>query len=319
MEENGIIVFGLSSADALTEEICRYLKVERGKIKISHFADGEIIVEPEEKVRGKHVFVICSTCNPVNDNLMEMLIAVDAIRRASSAEITCVIPYFGYARQERKSKPRQPITARLVADMIESAGVDRVVCIDLHAIAIQGFFRIPSDNMTAVALFGQYFRAKHIEGDLVVVSPDHGGATRARQLAEYVKAPIAIVDKRRVRPNEAEALALIGDCDGKTAIIVDDLIDTGGSLCGAAKMLKEKGAKEVYCCCTHGVLSNNAVERINNSDIKELILTNTIPMTEERKSPKIKVLSIGYMLARTIEAIYNKSSVSDIYAMFNED
>ena len=319
MDKEGIIVFGLSSAEALTNEICNFLKIERGKIKLSHFADGEIICEPEETVRGKHVFIICSTCYPVNDNLMEMLITIDACKRASAKEVTCVIPYFGYARQERKSKPRQPITARLVADMIQVAGANRVVCIDLHAIAIQGFFSIPSDNLSAVALFGQYFRAKHLEGDIVAVSPDHGGATRARQFAEYVNAPVAIVDKRRVRPNEAEALALIGDVDGKIAILVDDLIDTGGSLVGAAKMLEEKGAKEVYFCCTHGVLSQNAIEKIRQSNVKEVVLTNTIPLTEDKKDPKIKVLSIGYMIAKTIEAIYTYAPVSEIYAMFNEE
>ncbi len=318
MVNNNIIVFGLSSAGAITDEICGYLKVNRGKVKISKFADGEIIVEPEETVRGKHVFLICSTCNPVNDNVMEMLIAIDACRRASAKEITCVIPYFGYARQERKSKPRQPITARLVADLIETAGADRVVCIDLHATQIQGFFKIPSDNLSAVALFGQYFRAKHIDGDIVIVSPDHGGATRARQLAEYVNAPVAIIDKRRVRPNEAEAMGLIGDVDGKIAIIVDDLVDTGGSLVGAARMLEEKGAKEVYFCCTHAVLSHNAVEKIHNSGIKEVVITNTIPLPEEKKDPKIKVLSIAYMLAKTIEAISDYKPVSDIYAMFND-
>ena len=318
MVNNNIIVFGLSSATAIADEICGYLKCERGRVKISKFADGEIIVEPEETVRGKHVFLVCSTCNPVNDNVMEMLIAIDACRRASSKEITCVIPYFGYARQERKSKPRQPITARLVADLIETAGADRVVCIDLHATQIQGFFKIPSDNLSAVALFGQYFRAKHIEGDIVIVSPDHGGATRARQLAEYVNAPVAIIDKRRVRPNEAEAMGLIGDVDGRTAIIVDDLVDTGGSLVGAAKMLQNNGAKEVYFCCTHAVLSNNAVEKIHNSNIKEVIITNTIPLPEEKKDPKIKVLSIAYMLAKTIEAISDYKPVSEIYAMFND-
>lgn len=317
--ENKIIVFGLSASDALTDEICDYLKAERGKCKISHFADGEVIVEPEETVRGRHVFLIQSTCGPVNDNIVELLVAIDACRRASANEITCVIPYFGYARQERKSKPRQPISARLVADLIETAGADRVVAMDLHTSAIQGFFKIPSDNLSAVALFGHYFRGKNFEDDIVVVSPDHGGATRARKLAEAIgECGVAIIDKRRVRPNEAEALNLIGDVKDKICIIVDDLCDTAGSLVGGAKMLEEKGAKEIYYCCTHGVFSGPAIERIHNSNIKEVVITNTIPLVESKKDPKIRVLSVAYMLAKTIESIHDFAPVSQIYDMFND-
>lgn len=319
MEKNPIIVLAMSSSVALADEICGYLGIQRGKCKTSHFADGEILVEPEESVRGKHVFLVQSTCTPVSNNVMELLIAIDACRRASAAEITCVIPYFGYARQDRKTKPRQPITARLIADLLEASGADRVVTIDLHATQIQGFFKIPNDDLSAVALFGQYFRAKHIEHDIVVVSPDHGGATRARKLSESLNhAPVAIIDKRRLRPNEAEAINIIGDVKDKAAIIIDDMIDTGGSMMGSIKMLYEKGAKEVYCCCTHGILSGNAVENIRNSPLKEIVLTNTIELKEEKKDPKIKVLSIAYMLAKTINAIQNYEPVSEIYEMFND-
>jgi len=314
-----IIVFALSSSIKLAEEICEYMKISLGKCKINHFADGEILIEPEESVRGKHVFLIQSTCNPVSNNVMELLIALDACRRASAAEITCVIPYFGYARQDRKSRPRQPITARLMADLLEVSGADRVVTIDLHAPQIQGFFKIPNDDLSAVSLFGQYFRAKHIDGEIVVVSPDHGGASRARKLAECMPSTtVAIIDKRRMKPNVAESINLIGDVNNKTAVIIDDIIDTGGSLLSGVKMLYEKGAKEVYCCCTHGVLSRNAIENIKDSPIKEIVLTNTIALPPEKCDPKIKQLSIAYMLAKTIEAIQRETPVSDIYEMFND-
>ena len=314
-----IIVFALSSSIKLAEEICEYMKISLGKCKINHFADGEILIEPEESVRGKHVFLIQSTCNPVSNNVMELLIALDACRRASAAEITCVIPYFGYARQDRKSRPRQPITARLMADLLEVSGADRVVTIDLHAPQIQGFFKIPNDDLSAVSLFGQYFRAKHIDGEIVVVSPDHGGASRARKLAECMPSTtVAIIDKRRMKPNVAESINLIGDVNNKTAVIIDDIIDTGGSLLSGIKMLYEKGAKEVYCCCTHGVLSRNAIENIKDSPIKEIVLTNTIALPPEKCDPKIKQLSIAYMLAKTIEAIQRETPVSDIYEMFND-
>ncbi|MDD2592324.1 MAG: ribose-phosphate pyrophosphokinase [Erysipelotrichaceae bacterium] len=314
-----IIVFALSSSTELADEICSYLNINRGKCKINNFADGEILVEPEESVRGKHVFLVQSTCYPVSNNVMELLIALDACRRASAAAITCVIPYFGYARQDRKSRARQPITARLIADLLEVAGADRVVTIDLHAPQIQGFFKIPNDDLSAVSLFGQYFRAKHLEGEIVVVSPDHGGATRARKLAECLpNSTVAIIDKRRMRANVAESINLIGDVENKIAIVIDDIIDTGGSLLGGLKMIHEKGAKEVYCCCTHGVLSKNAIENIHAAPIKEMLLTNTIALPPEKKDPKIKVLSIAYMLAKTIEAIHKETPVSNIYDMFND-
>lgn len=316
-----IIVFALSSSVELADEICTTLGIQRGEISVKHFADGEIIVEPMESVRGKHVFLVQSTCSPVSETLMEVLVALDACKRASADQITVVMPYFGYARQDRKARARQPITAKLVADLIQVAGASRVITLDLHAPQIQGFFNIPTDDLTAVSMIGQYFRNKKFENDLVVVSPDHGGATRARRLADTLpNSTIAIIDKRRTQPNVAEALNLIGDVEGKTAIIIDDIIDTGGSLLGGVDMLYAKGAKEVYCACSHGVLSGNAVERIHNSRIKELVITNSIPLAQDKKSePKIKQISIGYMLARTIQAIQQHTPVSEMYKMFNEN
>ena len=318
---DNIVVFSLTSSKNLTAEIVKYLGIEEGKIDVKHFADGEILIEPGQSVRGKHVFIIQSTCNPVNENLMEVLIALDAVRRASAKEVTCVIPYFGHARQDRKAKPRQPITSRLVADLLQAAGADRVICMDLHATQIQGFFKIPTDNMTAMDMLGQYFRNKNLK-DVVVVSPDHGGATRARTLADSIhNAPIAIVDKRRTQPNVAEAMNLVGDVEGKDCIIVDDLVDTGGSLIGCIKILKDHGARDIYCAATHGVFSHNALERIANSEIKEFVVTNTIELTEEQMKavPNLKVLSVGFMLAKTIEAISTNNPISNVYNLFHEN
>lgn len=315
-----VTIFSLTSSKELTAEICKYLGREEGKIDVRHFADGEILIEPGESVRGKHVFIVQSTCKPVNENLMEILIALDACKRASCAEVTCVIPYYGYARQDRKAKARQPITARLTADLLEAAGADRVVSIDLHATQIQGFFKIPTDNLTAVQMIGQYFRKKNLS-EVIVVSPDHGGATRARQLAESLNdVPIAIVDKRRQVANQAEAMNLVGDVDGKNCIIVDDLVDTGGSLLGCISMLKSHGAKDVYCACTHGVFSNDALKRVASSGVKEFVVTNTIPRTqaEIEATSNLKMLSVGFLLAKTIEAISRNKPISDVYNMFNE-
>lgn len=314
------IVFALSSSIDLTDEICGYLGLARGKVSVKHFADGEIIVEPEESVRGKHVFIVQSTCYPVSETYMEVLIALDSLKRASAGEVTVVMPYFGYARQDRKSRARQPITAKLMADLLQVAGADRIVTLDLHAPQIQGFFNVPIDDLTAVSMIGQYFRAKQFEEEVVIVSPDHGGATRARRLADTMPGTtIAIIDKRRTKPNVAEAINLIGDVQGRICIIVDDIIDTGGSILGGVKMLYDKGAKEVYCACSHGILSGSALERIKDSPIKELVITNSIPLTEEkRKEPKIRQISIGYMLAKTIEAIHNHTPVSELYNIFND-
>lgn len=315
-----IVVFALTSSIALADEICVHLGIKRGEISVRYFQDGEIIVEPLESVRGKHVFLVQSTCSPVSETLMEVLIALDACKRASADKVTVVMPYYGYARQDRKARARQPITAKLVADLIQAAGADRVVTLDLHAPQIQGFFNIPTDDLTAVSMLGQYFRTKKFKDEIVVVSPDHGGATRARNLADTLPgSTIAIIDKRRTKPNVAEAMNLIGDVNGKIAIIIDDIVDTGGSLLGGVDMLYRHGAKEVYCACSHGILSGNAVERVHNSAIKELVVTNSIPLNEEKRAePKIRQISIGYMLAKTIQAIQLHTPVSEMYNMFND-
>ena len=318
---DNIIVFSLTSSKKLTAQICDILGIEEGKIAVNHFADGEILVEPQESVRGRHVFIIQSTCGPVNDHLMEVLICLDDVKRASCKEVTCVIPYYGYARQDRKARARQPITSRLVADLLQAAGADRVVSVDLHAPQIQGYFKIPSDNLTAVDMMGQYFRQKKLK-DVVIVSPDHGGATRARNMANCIEnSTIAIVDKRRNQPNVAEALNLIGDVNGKDCIIVDDLVDTGGSLMGCIKMLKDHGANDIYCAATHGVFSNNAIERIKESEIKEFVITNTIERSTEElaDADNIKVLSVALLLAKSIEAIATSKPVSNVYGLFHAD
>lgn len=318
---DNIIVFSLSSSEELADQICEHLHLQRGRIRVDHFADGEILVEPDESVRGKNVYLVQSTSYPVSENYMEVLIALDAFKRASANEVTVVSPYYGYARQDRKARARQPITAKLMADLLQAAGADRVVTLDLHAPQIQGFFDIPIDDLTATSLFGQYYRQKHFQDDIVVVSPDHGGATRARKLSDVIpNSTIAIIDKRRTQPNVAESVNLIGDVKDKIAIIVDDIVDTGGSLMGGVQMLYDKGAKEVYCACSHGILSRDACERIENSPIKELVITNSIQLTDDKKNcTKIKQLSIAYMLAKTIEAIQHHNPVSDIWKIFNED
>ena len=314
-----ILVFALTSSIDLAQEIVGYLGIPLGNCSVKHFEDGEIIVEPGESVRGKHVFIIQSTCRPVSESLMEILICLDSCKRASVGEVTVVMPYYGYARQDRKARARQPITSRLVADLLQVAGANRVVTIDLHAPQIQGFFNIPIDDLSAVSLIGQYFRHKNLN-DIVVVSPDHGGATRARKLSDCLDgSAIAIIDKRRSAPNVSEPLHLIGDVKGKTAIIVDDIIDTGGSLMGCVKMLDDNGAKEIYCACTHGVFSSDALEKINKSALKEFVITNSIPLKNKRKKEKIVVLSVGFMLAKVIEAITNNQPVSNVYDLFNKE
>lgn len=314
------IVFALTASIDLTEEICAYLGLPRGKIAVRHFADGEIIVEPEESVRGKNVFLIQSTSNPVSERYMEILVALDAFKRASAGEVTVVMPYYGYARQDRKARARQPITAKLMADLLQVAGADRVVTLDLHAPQIQGFFDVPIDDLTAVAMIAQYFRAKRFKEEVVVVSPDHGGATRARKLSDSIpSSTLAIIDKRRTKPNVSESINVIGDVDGKICIVIDDIIDTGGSMIGGVELLYEKGAKEVYCAVSHGVFSGNAIENIHNSRVKEVVITNSITLPpEKRTEEKIKQISIGFMLAKTIEAIYNHKPVSDLYNLFND-
>lgn len=315
------IVFALSSSKELANEIVEFLGLPLGKISVNHFADGEILVEPEETVRGRSVYIVQSTCAPVTERLMEVLVAIDACKRASAGEINIVMPYFGYARQDRKAKARQPITAKLVANLLEAAGADRVITVDLHASQIQGFFDVPIDDLTAIPMLGQYFKSKRFNPDeVVVVSPDHGGTTRARRLADKLNAPIAIIDKRRPRPNVCEAMNIIGDVEGKVCIVVDDMCDTAGSLVAGCKILAQHGAKEIYAAVTHGIFSKTAVELIEDSPIKEMIITNTIPLSEEKKakSTKVRQLSVAYMLAKTIEAIQGHNPVSDVYDLFND-
>ncbi len=318
---NETVIFSLSSSVKLAEEICSLLQLPQGKITVHHFADGEILVEPLETVRGRNVYIIQSTNAPVTERLMEVLVCCDACKRASAKEINVVIPYFGYARQDRKAKPRQPITAKLVADLIQAAGANRCITVDLHASQIQGFFDIPIDDLTAIPMLGQYIKTlKFNSEDIVVVSPDHGGTVRARNLAFILDAPIAIIDKRRPRPNVVEAQNVIGDVKDKVCIVVDDICDTAGSLVAGCEILKKHGAKEIYAAVTHGVFSKTAIELIEESPINQFIVTNTIELSDEKlsKSTKIKQLSVAYMLAKTIEAIQEHTPVSHVYDLFSK-
>ena len=314
--KNKITVFALSSSLKLAQDICENLGCELGKSKVHHFADGEILVEIDESVRGKDVFIVQSTSNPVTENLMEILVLADALKRASAKEITAVMPYFGYARQDRKAKPRQPITSKLVADLLTTAGVNRVVTVDLHAAQIQGFFNIPVDEMQALPLICNYFKNKNLE-NICVVSPDHGGATRARKLSEALDCPIAIIDKRRPKPNVAEVMGIIGDVTGKNCILVDDMIDTAGTICAGANVLKEKGAKDVYIACTHGVLSGPAPQRLQDCAAKEVVITDTIAIPEDKKFDKLVQVTVADLLAHTIENIENDLPVSDVFIQYN--
>jgi ribose-phosphate pyrophosphokinase len=310
--EKRLRLFSGSANPALVEEIAKYMGLAVGEAFVGRFNNGEIQVTIDESVRGTDVFVIQPTSNPVNDNLMELLIMVDAFRRASARHITAVIPYYGYARQDRKTRGREPISAKLVANLLTTAGVTRVVTMDLHAGQIQGFFDIPVDHLPGVPILAEYFAAKKLE-DLVVVSPDLGGVTRARALADRLHAPIAIIEKRRPMPGVAEVMNLIGAVEGKTTVIIDDIVDTAGSLTEGAKALKRFGAKQVYACCTHAVLSDPAVQRIEASEIAELVVTNTIPVPAEKLTPKIKILSVAPLLAEAIIRIFGELSVSKLF------
>jgi ribose-phosphate pyrophosphokinase len=306
-------LFGGTSNPVLTEQICNYLGIEPGKITAKTFSDGETQIEIHENIRGKDVFVLQSTCTPVNDNLMQLLIIMDALRRASARRVTAVIPYYGYARQDRKVKPRVPISAKLVADLITTAGADRVVSIDLHAGQIQGYFNIPVDNLFATPLLLKYIRS-NFDDSVVIVSPDAGGVERARAFAKRLSASLAIIDKRRDAPNIAEAMNIIGDVKGKTAIILDDMVDTAGTLTQGATALKDRDAASIYACCTHPVLSGPAVERLEESPIDHLVVTNTIPLSEKAKScSKIEVLSVAELLGETIKRIHSSDSVSSLF------
>ena len=314
--KNKITVFSLSSSKKLAQDIASILGTKVGDCKVHHFADGEILCEIGESVRGKDVFIVQSTSNPVTENLMEILVLTDALKRASAREITAVIPYFGYARQDRKAKPRQPITSKLVADLLTTAGVNRVVTVDLHAAQIQGFFDIPVDEMQALPLLIKYFRKKKVQ-DLCVVSPDHGGATRARKMSEAFDCPIAIIDKRRPKPNVAEVMGIIGNVEGKNCILIDDMIDTAGTITAGVDMLKQKGAKDVYIACTHGVLSGPAIERLSTCAAKEFVITNTIEIPQEKKFDKLVSVSVAGLLAHTIENIENDLPVSDVFSQYD--
>lgn len=310
----GIKIFTGNSNPELAKEIAQYLGVPMGNAEVGTFSDGEICVNIYETVRGADVFVVQSMCYPVNDNLMELLIMIDAFKRASAGRITAVIPYYGYARQDRKAKARDPITAKLVADLITSAGANRVLTMDLHAPQIQGFFNIPLDHLLGMPILAHYFIERGLEGDkVVVVSPDVGSVTRARSFANRLNSSLAIVDKRRPRANVAEVMNVIGDVKGKKAILIDDVVDTAGTLTQAALALVERGATEIYACCTHGVLSGPGVERIKNSPIRELVITNTIPLPPEKRIDKIKILSVAPLFAEAVDRIYEDISVSPLF------
>ena len=310
-----IKVFSANANEALAQAIATKLGVTLGDAKVLNFSDGEIGVNINETVRGQDVFIVQSTSYPVNDHLMELLIMIDACKRASAGRITAVMPYYGYARQDRKAKARDPISAKLVADLIAKAGADRVLTMDLHAAQIQGFFDIPVDHLLGVPILAPYFNEKFGDkkDDVVVVSPDLGSVTRARNFATRLDVPIAIVDKRRPKANVCEVMNIIGDIKDKTCIIVDDMVDTAGTLCNGAKALKERGAKEVYACATHGVLSGPAIERISESVIDELVILDTICQPEEKKIAKIKSLSVADVFAEAIKRIYDDTSISEIF------
>ena len=309
---DGLKVFSGTANQKLSKKIVKSLKINLGKLSVSHFSDGEISVKVQENVRGKDVFVIQPTCTPVNENLMELLIILDALRRASASRITAVIPYFGYARQDRKDQPRVPITAKLVANVLYAAGVDRVLTLDLHAGQIQGFFDIPVDHLYGINPIIDYFKKAKVS-NLVVVSPDVGGIKMARAYAKRFKAGLAIVDKRRNTPEATEVMNILGEVKGKNAVIVDDIVATGSSLVEAAKALKQAGAKKIYATITHGILSNNAVGKINESCIDCLIITDSIPLVEDKKSKKIKVVSVDSLFAEAIKRIHFEKSISVLF------
>ncbi|MGL5615872.1 MAG: ribose-phosphate diphosphokinase [Sarcina sp.] len=310
-----IKIFTGNSHPELAKEIAENLGLPLGKAKVGTFSDGEISVDINETVRGCDVFIVQSTCSPVNNNLMELLIMIDAFKRASAGRITAVMPYYGYARQDRKAKSRDPITAKLVADLLTAAGADRVLTMDLHAPQIQGYFDIPVDHMLGCPILASYFLEKGLgeRDDVVVVSPDLGSVTRARKFADKLHAPIAIIDKRRPKANVSEIMNIIGDIKGKVCILIDDMIDTAGTISNAANALKDLGAKNVYACCTHGVLSGPAFERINSSAIEELVMLNTIKLPEVNGLEKFKSISVAALLANAIERIYDDEPLSRLF------
>jgi ribose-phosphate pyrophosphokinase len=310
---HSLILFAGNSNPELANNICRHIGIKLGEAQVKRFSDGEIQVEIGENVRGKDVFVLQSTCAPVNEHLVELLLMLDAFKRSSAKRITAVLPYYGYARQDKKVAPRVPISAKLVADLLTVAGADRVITMDLHAGQIQGFFDIPVDNLFAAPVLLDHIR-REFSNHIVIVSPDAGGVERARAFAKRLDAHLAIVDKRRVRPNQAEAMNVVGNVTGKTAVILDDMVDTAGTLTQAASALKEHGALEVNACCSHPVLSGPAVNRILGSDIKTVVVTDSIPLGKEaRESGKIRVLSVSKLLAEAIHRSHTGSSVSSLF------
>jgi len=310
---HSLVVFAGNSNLELAHDICRHIGIKLGDAKVQTFSDGEIQVEIRENVRGKDVFVLQSTCAPVNDHLVELLLMIDAFKRSSAQRITAVLPYYGYARQDKKVAPRVPISAKLMADLIETAGANRIITMDLHAGQIQGFFNVPVDNLFAAPVLLQYMR-ENFPNNTVIVSPDAGGVERARAFAKRMNALLAIIDKRREAPNKVEAMNVVGDVEGKIAVILDDMVDTAGTLTLGAEALKERGAAEVHACCSHAVLSGPAVDRINDSVIETLVVTNSIPMGQKAKaSNKLRVLSVSKLLAEAIHRAHTGSSVSSLF------
>jgi len=305
-------IFSGNANQPLAQQICRYLKIPLGKINLSVFSDGELYCQILENVRGKDVFIIQPTCSPVNSNLMELLVMIDAFKRSSASRITSVIPYYGYGRQDRKDKPRVPISSKLVADLLTAAGTDRILAMDLHAGQIQGFFDIPVDHLFAAPVLIDYLKKQNIP-DLTLVSPDAGGVERARAFARRLNAALAIMDKRRTKPNEAEILHVIGKVTGRNIIIIDDMIDTAGTLLNTARALRKKKAKRIFACATHGILSGPAIERLEKSPIEEIILTNTVPLNGSKLLPNMTVLSVAELLGKAIQSIHKETSVSNLF------
>lgn len=324
MSNNGINTSGINTNGSLclmtgnanpelAKKIAAHVGVELFDTFVGRFNNGETQVMIGDSIRGRDIFIIQPTSHPVNDNLMDLLVMADACKRASAHSITAVVPYYAYARQDRKTRGREPISAKLVANLMVAAGMTRVITVDLHAGQIQGFFDIPVDHLKAAPVLASYFKTQDFGDDIVVVSPDLGGVTRARELADYLKAPIAIIEKRRPRPGEAEVMSIIGDVNGKIALMIDDIVDTAGSLCEGAKALKKLGAKKVIAACTHAVLSKNAVEKVNNSEIEQLVVTDTIPLPPEKQSEKITVLSMAEAIGDVILNIMSHRSVSLLF------
>ncbi len=306
-------LFSGNAHPALAEEICKHLGMKLGDINVDRFPDGEVRLQVQENVRGADVFVIQPTCRPVNENLIELLVMLDAFRRASANRITAVMPYYGYARQDRKDRPRVPISAKLVADLLTSAGADRVLALDLHAGQIQGYFDIPVDHLFATPVTVEYFRAMKLK-NLTVVAPDPGGVERARSFAKKMRVPLAIIDKRREDPRVVEVMNVIGDVSNRTCLIVDDMIDTGGTLVRSAQALLGKRAVKVYACCTHGVFAGDAINKICDAPLEQVVATNSIPLSPDgRQCTKIKVLSVGKLLAEAIQSIHEETSVSKLF------